>query len=986
MHRSCMHHLLALLFAFLAVSSFAASNVVEITYDNAGNITQLKRQVAAGFAITSFAPTSGPVGTAVTIYGTGFSATPANNTVKFNGTTATVSASDAGSISTSVPSGATTGRITVTVGGSTATSGQDFLVTIPGAPTITSFTPTWGVSGSSVSVAGTNFDVTAGATTVKLNGVTASASVSSTTALTFTVPGAVGSGRISATTSAGTGTSAQDFIVPPAGVDGNDIITAVRIVAGGASANVVVATAGKRGLVLFDAVADTYYTVQFGQLAITPSTATVDYQVIKPDGSVLVTGLRIGGNYRSTINLPKLPSSGTYSILLSPGIATLDTNVKVAADPIVIVDGSAVSAATDSASQNVRFVFDAAAGQRIGLGVTAFTLTPTTTAATSFKAYKPDGTQLGSSDVATCYAAIWWNPQANCDGEIAATVAGTYTLVSEVAFGFAGSFGLQLSSEVTGTLTADAGQTATLARVGQDARYTFSVSAGDSFGFALSGISAQPQAQSFVASIFKPDASLFASVSATQPSGAYLELGTLATAGTYTVTLDPAVGAYGAAHLTLKQGALLLSSDPATAFSPATASESARFRFSGTAGQNLSIGVTGLASNASGTYINVYRPDRTQLSSSATCYPSIASGSCKLTLSNLPVTGVYSIVLIPPAGVTISGAALISADITGVLAAGTPQALSISRAGQNARYTFSGTAGDSTAVKLYGVTTSPTNLTVTLYVYKPDGNYLASTTASSNTAAILNLASLPTTGTYSVLVEPNQGFTWQATLALDPGTLMTIDGSTATLSASSAGESLRYRFAGTAGQRVDFGLTGLTYAVSSSNGTTLYIYKPDGSSLTSLSCLTSGAGACEFSSASLPSTGTYSVVFTPPVASTISGGTFAISTPLAGTLVVGDPAQTIAITRPGQTARYTFSGTAAQLRRLNWSGTTVSSAATVTVTVLKPDASTLSSGSFTNGATGGFDIASLPSTGTYTVVFDPSLAATITAPVTLVTR
>lgn len=83
--------------------------------------------------ITSFTPVSGLVGTTVTITGTNFNTTPANNIVRFNGTAATVASSTATSIVTTVPTGATTGKITVQVGTPTATSAANFTVTVPAA-------------------------------------------------------------------------------------------------------------------------------------------------------------------------------------------------------------------------------------------------------------------------------------------------------------------------------------------------------------------------------------------------------------------------------------------------------------------------------------------------------------------------------------------------------------------------------------------------------------------------------------------------------------------------------------------------------------------------------------------------------------------------------------------------------------------------------------------------------------------------------------
>jgi gliding motility-associated-like protein len=79
--------------------------------------------------ITTFTPANGPIGTTVTITGTNFDATPANNIVRFNGMAAVVTASTETSITTLVPANATTGLIEVIVGGNTATSTDDFTVT-----------------------------------------------------------------------------------------------------------------------------------------------------------------------------------------------------------------------------------------------------------------------------------------------------------------------------------------------------------------------------------------------------------------------------------------------------------------------------------------------------------------------------------------------------------------------------------------------------------------------------------------------------------------------------------------------------------------------------------------------------------------------------------------------------------------------------------------------------------------------------------------
>jgi IPT/TIG domain-containing protein len=165
---------------------------------------------AAAPTITSFSPTTGAVGTTVTIYGTDLKDATA---VRFNGTSATFATNGFTKITTQVPAGATTGPISVTTPEGTATSPSVFTVTsasVP-APTISSFSPTSGPVGTLVTINGTNFT---GTTSVKFNGLSApSFTVVSSAKITVTVPTGATTGKISVTNPAGTATSAQKFTV-----------------------------------------------------------------------------------------------------------------------------------------------------------------------------------------------------------------------------------------------------------------------------------------------------------------------------------------------------------------------------------------------------------------------------------------------------------------------------------------------------------------------------------------------------------------------------------------------------------------------------------------------------------------------------------------------------------------------------------------------------------------------------------------------------
>lgn len=163
--------------------------------------------------ISSFSPASGPSGSSITIAGTNLTGASA---VAFNGMAATFTVNSATQITATVPNGATTGRVSVTTTRGTASSAASFTVTIPG-PGITSFSPTTGSVGTSVTITGTRFT---GATSVRFNGTSATFSITDDSHISTSVPGGATSGTLSVTTASGTATSGSGFtVMAPVGFD-----------------------------------------------------------------------------------------------------------------------------------------------------------------------------------------------------------------------------------------------------------------------------------------------------------------------------------------------------------------------------------------------------------------------------------------------------------------------------------------------------------------------------------------------------------------------------------------------------------------------------------------------------------------------------------------------------------------------------------------------------------------------------------------------
>jgi uncharacterized repeat protein (TIGR01451 family) len=165
--------------------------------------------------VTGFTPGFGSVGTPVIITGAnlneGTIVPQGTPVVKFNGTTATtVSNVSFGQLTAVVPSGATTGPISVQTTNSTFTNTTFFYL----PARITGFSPTNSAPGSSVAISGQNL---LGVSAVSFNGTPASFTPPTTnTTLVATVPGGFSTGPISITTPFGpTNSGALLFYAPP---------------------------------------------------------------------------------------------------------------------------------------------------------------------------------------------------------------------------------------------------------------------------------------------------------------------------------------------------------------------------------------------------------------------------------------------------------------------------------------------------------------------------------------------------------------------------------------------------------------------------------------------------------------------------------------------------------------------------------------------------------------------------------------------------
>jgi hypothetical protein len=181
--------------------------------------------------------------------------------------------------------------------------------------------------------------------------------------------------------------------------------------------------------------------------------------------------------------------------------------------------------------------------------------------------------------------------------------------------------------------------------------------------------------------------------------------------------------------------------------------------------------------------------------------------------------------------------------------------VSVSTANTIAMMLFDGTTGQ--RISLQGA--SGTFATgAYLNILKPDGSALVNSYLYSN--SFIEPTALPTTGTYTIVLDPDGTSTGSQTLTLynvpaDFSGTITPGGSSVTVTTTVPGQNGALTFSGSSGQRISLQGTSGTFW----NGAYVNILNPDGTAL--FNGYMYGSGFIDVQT--LPSTGTYTIVVNP---------------------------------------------------------------------------------------------------------------------------
>ena len=843
---------------------------------------------------------------------------------------------------------------TVAAGGAPVTA----TTTVPGQNALVTFA---GTAGQRVSVA--IADVTVGNSTC----CSVRVSVLRPDGKTLVAPLFVGTngGFVDATTLPSTGT--YTILVDPQGASTGGVSLslgdvppdATASLAFGEPATVATAVPGQNAAVTFTGSAGQRVSVELTGVTVgTSLCCSAKVSILRPDGRVLVAPVFVGTN-GGFLDATTLPSTGTYTVLLDPqgpdtGAATLTLyDVPADAGGSLVPGGAPASLTTTVPGQNAVLTFAGTSGQRVSAVVDGVTVGTSSCCGVRLSLLRPNGSLLaGPVNAGTAGGFL---------DAVVLPQSGTYTIIVDPQGAATGSVRITVHDvppDPVEALAVGVPRTVTTAVPGQNAAGTFAGASGQVVSVRIG-----PACCSARVTLVKPNGTQLATTTTFATGGGFLDAVTLPQSGTYEVLVDYQGPATGDVTLTLHDVPADVTG-PVSFGSSATVTttvpgQNARVTFAGTVGGRASVRIAPICCLAQ---VSVIRPDGRTLVAPQL----VGTFGGFVDAFDLPLTGTYTILVDYQGAAT--GSATVSlydvpADIADTIGFGSATTVTTTVPGQNAVLTVAGTAGQRAAVRISG-----SCCTTRVSLLRPDGATLSSLTSFASIEGFLEPVTLPTTGTYTILLDPDGAATGSVTVSLydvPPDVTDTIvPGSPLRVTFGTPGQNARVSFAGTAGQEVSLRVSDVTIG-SILSGTTVSLRRPDGTTIASTNV---GRNGGFLDGRTLPVTGTYTVVVDPVGANT-GGLTLTLEevpSDVVDTIVADGVPVMVTTSVPGQDARLDFSGTAGRRVSLKVGP----SCCVGRVSITSPGGATLVPAT-TFGTSGVFvDATPLPESGTYSIRVD----------------
>jgi hypothetical protein len=618
---------------------------------------------------------------------------------------------------------------------------------------------------------------------------------------------------------------------------------------GGPAVDLTFTTPGQNAAITFDGSAGARVGLAFTGI----SSALIS--VSSPDSTLLLAPIA-----RPTFTDVTPTQTGTHTLVFDPSAKTTGVmGVTLTAVPADVTDtivagGPSTTVVIGAAGQNAQVTFDAVAGQRVSLQMTAVSIQQSVVTIR-----RPDGSTLATTNVFTTGGFIDSNVLVD---------SGTYTISVDPVRELTGSMTLTLynvSADATASASIDGPPvTVTVGTPGQIGAVTFAGTAGPRVGINLTSVSIS----SSNVSVLNPDESVLIPATSMTTSGKFLDA-ELAAAGTHTVRIDPVGTATGSATVTLTTVPADVTSSitiggPPVATSIPGAGQRARLSFTAAAGQRVSVQLSAVTISSS--VVSIRRPDDTVLASAT-----IGTSGGFIDTNELATGGTYSVLIDPVGAATGNMTAQlfdVPADLSGsITPGGAPVTVAIGSIGQNASLTFTGSVG--LRISLLASNVSASSFAIS--IVRPSGSTLASMTVGTS-GGFIDTRTLTDVGTFTVKVDPVTTTTGSVMLTLyqvplDATATATVGGVGVAVNIGTPGQNAAVTFDGVVSQQVTVHITG-----NNLGSVIVRLQRPD---LTTMTSTTSSQSAFDLTTQTLPITGPYRVTIDP--ASTAATGTLTVT-------------------------------------------------------------------------------------------------------------